>query len=66
MKCLTGSMKVKNMNNKLTGSFYTPNKLVKYMVNKIADEINGDILEPSFGDGRFFDELQEYNFKKID
>lgn len=66
MKCLTGSMKVKNMNNKLTGSFYTPSKLVKYMVNEIADEINGDILEPSFGDGRFLDELQKYNFKKID
>lgn len=51
------------MDNKATGSFYTPINLVKYMVQKCASEEKySTVLEPSMGDGRFLDELQKCNF----
>lgn len=43
-----------NMDNKLTGSFYTPQKLIEYMAKYISGRITPrSILEPSAGDGRF-------------
>lgn len=50
------------MNDKKTGSFYTPLSLVKHMT-KFAVEQGGvnSILEPSVGDGRFIKELEKYN-----
>ena len=42
------------MDNKLTGSFYTPQKLIEYMAKYISGRITPrSILEPSAGDGRF-------------
>lgn len=50
------------MNNKATGSFYTPPLLVKYMVNyAIKKKLVQKVLEPSIGDGRFIDELLNYD-----
>lgn len=46
------------MNDKQTGSFYTPLSLVKYMSNYAIQKRNSNlILEPSVGDGRFINEL---------
>lgn len=43
-----------NMDNKLTGSFYTPQELIEYMAKYISGRITPrSILEPSAGDGRF-------------
>lgn len=53
------------MNNKETGSFYTPYDLVEYMITKISKKISISILEPSFGDGRFIDKLLENDYKNI-
>lgn len=42
------------MDDKLTGSFYTPIKLIEYMVSCISGVVQPrNILEPSAGDGRF-------------
>lgn len=42
------------MDNKLTGSFYTPEKLIEYMTEYAQKRISPrNILEPSAGDGRF-------------
>lgn len=50
------------MNNKLTGSFYTPDKLIEYMVEYIRERIMpSSILEPSAGDGRFVNFLRKFN-----
>lgn len=47
------------MNNKDTGSFYTPVDLIQYMVSYIRTRIKpSSVLEPSAGDGRFVDELR--------
>lgn len=50
------------MNEKETGSFYTPEKLIEYMVSYLQNRINPrSILEPSAGDGRFVEALKEFN-----
>ncbi|MFY3791819.1 Eco57I restriction-modification methylase domain-containing protein [Ureibacillus sp. MALMAid1270] len=52
------------MDKKKTGSFYTPKPLVKYMCDYAMKKIQANnILEPSVGDGRFLDEL--VNFQDI-
>lgn len=49
------------MNEKETGSFYTPTGLVDYMVSYIKNRITPkSILEPSAGDGRFVPALREF------
>ena len=49
-------------NNKLTGSFYTPHKLIEYMVGYVSKRIKPcSILEPSAGDGRFVSLLLKFN-----
>lgn len=46
------------MNDKATGSFYTPKPLVEYMVDyAIKKKRVFKVLEPSIGDGIFVDEL---------
>lgn len=48
--------------NKLTGSFYTPQSLVNYMVNYVSKRMQPhNILEPSAGDGRFISQLTEFH-----
>ncbi|QUH28822.1 Eco57I restriction-modification methylase domain-containing protein [Vallitalea guaymasensis] len=54
------------MNNKDTGSFYTPRKLMEFMTTYIDDKINHNkALEPSAGDGIFLDYLSS-SFMKTD
>ena len=63
------------MDVKLTGSFYTPENLIEYMVSFIEKKQKPSrILEPSAGDGRFVKALQifdssitliEYDQKKV-
>lgn len=49
------------MDKKLTGSFYTPEKLIEYMVNYAQKRITPQsILEPSAGDGRFVEPLRKF------
>lgn len=49
-------------NNKETGSFYTPQPLVNYMVSYISERVKpSSILEPSAGDGRFVNALRRFN-----
>lgn len=54
--------------NKLTGSYYTPEKLVQAMVKYIITKVESSfrILEPSGGDGRIVDELLQSGYKNID
>lgn len=48
-------------NNKLTGSFYTPQKLIDYMVDYVSKRMKPcSILEPSAGDGRFVSPLLRF------
>lgn len=55
------------MDQKKTGSFYTPKPLVKYMCDYAMKKGQAkNILEPSVGDGRFLDELVKYNNILID
>ena len=57
------------MNEKETGSFYTPEKLIKFMVSYIGDRVApSSILEPSAGDGRFIKHIEQLNnlFAAID
>lgn len=50
------------MNNKDTGSFYTPFSLIEYMVSYIKPRMQPrSILEPSAGDGRFVNALSCFN-----
>lgn len=50
------------MNEKETGSFYTPEKLIKFMVSYIGDRVAPNtILEPSAGDGRFIKHIEQLN-----
>ncbi len=46
-------------NDKKTGSYYTPTKLIDFMVTYLEKEEQdfSNILEPSAGDGRFFSSL---------
>ena len=49
------------MDNKLTGSFYTPEDLIEYMVKYVSERIEpNSILEPSAGDGRFVVHLNSF------
>ena len=49
------------MNEKETGSFYTPPELIDYMVAYIRNRIAPKtILEPSAGDGRFVHALEVF------
>lgn len=51
-----------NMDDKLTGSFYTPQKLIEYMAKYVSGRITPlSILEPSAGDGRFVPALSIFN-----
>lgn len=51
-----------NMNEKETGSFYTPPELIEYMVEYIKNRIvPKTILEPSAGDGRFVHALEFFD-----
>lgn len=50
------------MDNKSTGSFYTPQKLIEYMVDYAQKRVKpATILEPSAGDGRFVNPLQRFS-----
>lgn len=50
------------MNDKLTGSFYTPPKLIEYMKDYAKQRVRPrNILEPSAGDGRFIPFLSTFN-----
>lgn len=50
------------MDNKQTGSFYTPLSLIEYMVEYVRNRIvPHSILEPSAGDGRFAAALHSFN-----
>lgn len=50
------------MNEKETGSFYTPQKLIEYMINYVSSRVDPkSILEPSAGDGRFACHLKQFN-----
>ena len=42
---------------KLSGSYYTPYWLAKYIMHWVLNEGATNILEPSCGDGVFFDAL---------
>lgn len=49
------------MDEKKTGSFYTPNALINYMVDSVHQRFNiRNVLEPSAGDGRFIDLLDTW------
>ena len=49
------------MSDKETGSFYTPEGLINYMVKYLRNRITPKtILEPSAGDGRFVPALREF------
>jgi len=45
------------------GQYFTENTLVKYTLDVVKDYsyLNGDCLEPSFGDGDFIEELKNYD-----
>lgn len=50
------------MNDKETGSFYTPKELIEYMVTYTSARIKPKtILEPSAGDGRFVEPLKKFD-----
>lgn len=50
------------MSDKSTGSFYTPESLIKYMADfAIARVRPHSILEPSAGDGRFVNYLDSFS-----
>lgn len=52
--------------NKITGSYYTPDILVKAMVDYINAKPGDIILEPSAGDGRIVEEINKYIDTEID
>jgi len=50
------------MNDKSTGSYYTPHELIDYMVSYINERfLPKNIIEPSAGDGRFVPFLKRFN-----
>jgi adenine-specific DNA-methyltransferase len=53
--------------SKSIGSYYTPEKLVEFMINRatrnLTEESNLRVLEPSCGDGVFLQAFQSKNFK---
>ena len=50
------------------GQFFTELEMCDWVLKIVNDikKINGNILEPSFGDGSFLDSLSKYNNIKID
>lgn len=59
---------MKKLENKLSGSYYTPYRTVEFMKEYLVKEkkIYGNVLEPSAGDGRFIDVLEnEDNIQKF-
>ena len=49
-------------NNRLTGSYYTSQKIAQYRVDWAIRDASDSFLEPSFGDGVFLDAaVQRYN-----
>lgn len=50
------------LNDKETGSFYTPQELVQYMIDIIRVRVSFEhVLEPSAGDGRFITSLNQHS-----
>lgn len=53
------------MKSKSTGSYYTPEKLAKFILHHVFTRFEGKphlrVLEPSCGDGVFLESLNEYN-----
>jgi adenine-specific DNA-methyltransferase len=53
--------------SKSTGSYYTPQKLVEFIVNRVTQNFTEKtklrVLEPSCGDGAFLQAFQDNNFK---
>ena len=52
---------MKNIEDKLSGSYYTPFRTVQFMKEYLVREhkIYRSVLEPSAGDGRFVDEFEK-------
>ena len=48
---------MKKIEDKLSGSYYTPYRTIQFMKEYLAREhkIYGKVLEPSVGDGRFLE-----------
>ena len=55
-----------NKNLKELGQFFTPKLISEYMVKLSTTTKNGNILEPSCGEGVFLNSLIENGFKNID
>ena len=51
---------MKNISNKLSGSYYTPHRTIQFMKDYLIKEhkLYGKVLEPSAGDGRIIDILE--------
>ncbi len=50
------------MSDKDTGSFYTPIKLIEYMIGYVKERVSFEkVLEPSAGDGRFILKLKQFS-----
>lgn len=60
-------MRMKSREDKLSGSYYTPHKTVRFMKEYLAEEkkIYRKVLEPSAGDGRFLDVFQDEDIQKF-
>lgn len=59
---------MKNIEDKLSGSYYTPLKTIRFMKEYLFKENKnyGSVLEPSAGDGRFADVFEEnQNIQKL-
>ena len=59
---------MKKIEDKLSGSYYTPYRTIQFMKEYLAREhkIYGKVLEPSVGDGRFLDAFEkEESIEKI-
>jgi adenine-specific DNA-methyltransferase len=52
---------MKKLEDKLSGSYYTPFRTVQFMKKYLAEEhkVYNKVLEPSAGDGRFIDEFEK-------
>lgn len=51
------------LDDKSTGSYYTPHNLIDYMISFVREKANvRKVLEPSAGDGRFVDALCKFNY----
>jgi adenine-specific DNA methylase len=51
---------------KLRGGFYTPQPIVNFILKWLqSNNVNGDILEPSCGDGNFLEGLSQMKFNSV-